>query len=416
MNQEIVESIRQLCKERGLEPELIYQAIEEALVAAYKREFTAKTTENIQAHIDRETGVMSVLRDVQVVQTVDDKMTEISLADAKAIDSEFELGDVLQYEIDPSLFGRLAAQAAKFAINQSLIAAERERIQAEYSNRIGELASGVVQRKDRREVIVDIGRAEAVLTGTEQSRLDEYNFNERMLFLIKRVDDKKGRPVIYVSRSHPDLVKKLFEQEVPEIASGIVEIVNVSREAGSRTKISVATRDENVDPLGACVGQRGMRVQNIMNELRGEKIDIIEWDPDETVYIRNALKPANAVRVELTEMEESRQAQVVVPDSQLSLAIGKSGQNARLAARLTGWKIDIKSESQVREAIEQDFMSRFEAAADAVDSSKNEDEVDSLEEADSADLVEAADTSVDTEVSEAADLNIVAIDEDDREA
>lgn len=416
MNQEIVESIRQLCKERGLEPELIYQAIEEALVAAYKREFTAKTTENIQAHIDRETGVMSVLRDVQVVQTVDDKMTEISLADAKAIDSEFELGDVLQYEIDPSLFGRLAAQAAKFAINQSLIAAERERIQAEYSNRIGELASGVVQRKDRREVIVDIGRAEAVLTGTEQSRLDEYNFNERMLFLIKRVDDKKGRPVIYVSRSHPDLVKKLFEQEVPEIASGIVEIVNVSREAGSRTKISVATRDENVDPLGACVGQRGMRVQNIMNELRGEKIDIIEWDPDETVYIRNALKPANAVRVELTEMEESRQAQVVVPDSQLSLAIGKSGQNARLAARLTGWKIDIKSESQVREAIEQDFMSRFEAAADAVDSSKNEDEEDSFEEVDSADLVEATDTSVDTEVSEAADLNIAAIDEDDREA
>lgn len=416
MNQEIVESIRQLCKERGLEPELIYQAIEEALVAAYKREFTAKTTENIQAHIDRETGVMSVLRDVQVVQTVDDKMTEISLADAKAIDSEFELGDVLQYEIDPSLFGRLAAQAAKFAINQSLIAAERERIQAEYSNRIGELASGVVQRKDRREVIVDIGRAEAVLTGTEQSRLDEYNFNERMLFLIKRVDDKKGRPVIYVSRSHPDLVKKLFEQEVPEIASGIVEIVNVSREAGSRTKISVATRDENVDPLGACVGQRGMRVQNIMNELRGEKIDIIEWDPDETVYIRNALKPANAVRVELTEMEESRQAQVVVPDSQLSLAIGKSGQNARLAARLTGWKIDIKSESQVREAIEQDFMSRFEAAADAVDSSKNEDEEDSFEEVDSADLVEAADTSVDTEVSEAADLNIAAIDEDNREA
>lgn len=416
MNQEIVESIRQLCKERGLEPELIYQAIEEALVAAYKREFTAKTTENIQAHIDRETGVMSVLRDVQVVQTVDDKMTEISLADAKAIDSEFELGDVLQYEIDPSLFGRLAAQAAKFAINQSLIAAERERIQAEYSNRIGELASGVVQRKDRREVIVDIGRAEAVLTGTEQSRLDEYNFNERMLFLIKRVDDKKGRPVIYVSRSHPDLVKKLFEQEVPEIASGIVEIVNVSREAGSRTKISVATRDENVDPLGACVGQRGMRVQNIMNELRGEKIDIIEWDPDETVYIRNALKPANAVRIELTEMEESRQAQVVVPDSQLSLAIGKSGQNARLAARLTGWKIDIKSESQVREAIEQDFMSRFEAAADAVDSSKNEDEEDSFEEVDSADLVEAADTSVDTEVSEAADLNIAAIDEDDREA
>ncbi len=397
MNAELVEAIRQLCKERGLEPELIYTSIEEALVAAYKREFFAKTTENIQAHIDRDTGVMSVLRDVEVVEEVEDKMTQLSLADAQAIDEDFEVGDVLQYEIDPSLFGRLAAQAAKLAINQSLITAERERIQAEYSNRIGELASGVVQRKDRREVIVDIGRAEAVLTSQEQSRLDEYSFNERMMFLIKRVDDKRGRPVIYVSRSHPDLVRRLFEQEVPEIASGIVEIVSCSREAGSRTKISVATRDENVDPLGACVGQRGMRVQNVMNELRGEKIDIIEWDPDETVYIRNALKPASAVRVELTETEDARQAQVVVPDSQLSLAIGRNGQNARLAARLTGWKIDIKSESQVREAIEQDFMARFEAAAEESADMSDEDDIEETEN------YEAADESVEVEEAEAVE-------------
>lgn len=397
MNEELVLAIQELCKERGLEPELIYESIEEALVAAYKREFGAKTTDNIQAHIDRETGVMSVLRDVEVVETVDDKNAQISLVEAQKIDEDFEVGDVLQYEVDPSLFGRLAAQAAKSAINQSLITAERERIQAEFSNRIGELASGVVQRKDRREVIVDIGRAEAVLTAQEQSRLDEYNHNERMMFLIKRVDDKKGRPVIYVSRSHPDLVRRLFEQEVPEIASGIVEIVSCSREAGSRTKISVATRDENVDPLGACVGQRGMRVQNVMNELRGEKIDIIEWDPDETIYIRNALKPANAVRVELTESAEGRQAEVVVPDSQLSLAIGRNGQNARLAARLTGWKIDIKSESQVREEIEKDFMARFDAAASEAagdDEADVETETETSEDfaADSADIEDSADT------------------------
>ncbi len=387
MNEELVESIRLLCKERGLEADLIYEAIEDALVAAYKREFNAKSTENVTASLNRETGEMKVFLHKTVVDEVEDPNAEISLSDAKALDSDFELGDILQYELAPQEFGRLAAQAAKFAINQSLIQAERERIQAEFSNRIGELASGVVQRKDRREVIVDIGRAEAVLSSREQSRLDDYSFNERMMFLIKRVDDRRGRPVIYVSRSHPDLVVRLFEQEVPEIASGIVEVVNCAREAGSRTKISVATRDENVDPLGACVGQRGMRVQNVMNELRGEKIDIIEWDPDETIYIRNALKPANAVRVELTETEDSRDAQVIVPDNQLSLAIGRNGQNARLAARLTGWRIDIKSESQLREEIEQSFMARFEQAADAAD---QEEPADAEEEAAEAEALEDA--------------------------
>lgn len=378
MKPELIESIRDLCKERGLEPELIFEAIEDALVAAYKREFDARNTDNVHATLDPETGEMSVYLDKVVVQTVEDHNEEISLAEAQALDSDFELSDVLQYELQPEQFGRLAAQAAKSAINQALITAERERIHDEFSNRIGELASGVVQRQDKREVVVDIGRAEAVLLSNEQSRLDDYSFNQRMMFYIKRVDDKRGRPVIYVSRSNSDLVRRLFEQEVPEIASGVVEIVNCVREAGSRTKISVATRDENVDPLGACVGQRGMRVQNIMNELRGEKIDIIEWDPDETVYIRNALKPANAVRIELTEDEESRSAEVIVPDSQLSLAIGRSGQNARLAARLTGWKIDIKSESDVREAIEEEFMAKFTQAADQTDHSSSEEQVEEL--------------------------------------
>lgn len=377
MNQELIESIRLLCKERGLEPQTIFTAIEEALVAAYKREFNAKSTDNVHATLDPDTGEMSIYLEKVVVEDLEDPNEEISLAEAQALDPDFEVDDVLQYELQPEQFGRLAAQAAKSAISQALITAERDLIHEEFSSRVGELASGVVQRKDRREVVVDIGRAEAVLTSREQSPLDDYSFNERMMFYIKRVDDKRGRPVVYVSRSHPDLVRKLFEQEVPEIASGIVEIVNCVREAGSRTKISVATRDENVDPLGACVGQRGMRVQNILNELRGEKIDIIEWDPDETIYIRNALKPASASRIQLTETEDSKQAEVVVPDNQLSLAIGKNGQNARLAARLTGWKIDIKSESQVRESLEEAFMARFDEAAEGLTEDVVEDTSDS---------------------------------------
>jgi N utilization substance protein A len=380
MNQELIESIRLLCKERGLEPQTIFTAIEEALVAAYKREFNAKSTDNVHATLDPDTGEMSIYLEKVVVEDLQDPNEEISLTEAQALDPDFEVGDVLQYELQPEQFGRLAAQAAKSAISQALITAERDLIHEEFSSRVGELASGVVQRKDRREVVVDIGRAEAVLTSREQSPLDDYAFNERMMFYIKRVDDKRGRPVVYVSRSHPDLVRKLFEQEVPEIASGIVEIVNCVREAGSRTKISVATRDENVDPLGACVGQRGMRVQNVLNELRGEKIDIIEWDPDETIYIRNALKPASASRIQLTETEDSKQAEVVVPDNQLSLAIGKNGQNARLAARLTGWKIDIKSESQVRESLEEAFMARFDEAAEGLTEESAEGTSDSSKE------------------------------------
>ncbi|NLM77009.1 MAG: transcription termination factor NusA, partial [Ruminococcaceae bacterium] len=214
-----------------------------------------------------------------------------------------------------------------------------------------------------REVMVYIGRAEDVLPYNEQVRVESYNSNQRLRFLILKVDEKKGRPIIYVSRSHPNLVRKLFEQEVPEIATGIVEIISVSREAGSRTKMAVYSRDANVDAVGSCVGQRGLRVQAVMDELMGEKIDIIEWDPDETVFISNSLNPAKVVRVDLHE--EENVARVIVPDHQLSLAIGREGQNARLAARLTGWKIDIKSESQFRVAVESELMARFAEAAEA---------------------------------------------------
>jgi len=367
MNVELIEALRLLEKERGIETEVLFEAIEEALVSAYKREFDAKTTENIRAEIDRETGEMKVFLTKTVVDTVTDFNAEISFEEAVAISEEFEVGDILEYELSPQDFGRLAAQTAKNVINQKLCSAERERIHNEFSNRIGEIAAGVVQRKDRREVIVDIGRAEAVLPYNEQVRLDGYNFNQRLRFLILKVDEKKGRPIVYVSRSHPNFVRKLFEQEVPEIASGIVEIMSVAREAGSRTKIAVVSRDSNVDSVGACVGQRGLRVQAIMDEMMGEKIDIIEWHPDIVEFISNSLNPAKVVRVDI--QEEEKVARVIVPDRQLSLAIGREGQNARLAARLTGWKIDIKSESQYREAIEAEIMSRF---IDAVESTAAE--------------------------------------------
>ncbi|MDD3930851.1 MAG: transcription termination factor NusA [Eubacteriales bacterium] len=378
MNAELIEALRLLEKERGIEAEVLFEAIEEALVSAYKREFEAKTTDNIRAEIDRDTGEMRVFLTKTVVETVEDENTEIPLDEAKSLSDDFELGDMMEFELQPQDFGRLAAQTAKNVINQKLCSAERERIQNEFSSRVGEIAAGVVQRKDRREVIVDIGRAEAVLPYNEQVRTDGYNFNQRLRFLILKVDEKKGRPIIYVSRSHPNLVRRLFEQEVPEIASGIVEIVSISREAGSRTKMAVASRDDNVDAVGSCVGQRGLRVQAVMDELMGEKIDIIEWSPDLTEFISNSLNPAKVVRVDV--FEEEKVARVIVPDHQLSLAIGREGQNARLAARLTGWKIDIKSEAQFREAVESELMARFseaaEATADAFESEESNDEAD----------------------------------------
>ncbi len=363
MNAELIEALRLLEKERGIDAEVLFEAIEEALVSAYKREFEAKTTDNIRAEIDRQTGEMRVFLTKTVVETVDDPNAQIALEEAKALSEDFEIGDMMEYQLRPQDFGRLAAQTAKNVINQKLCNAERERIHSEFNSRVGEVAAGVVQRKDRREVIVDIGRAEAVLPYNEQVRLDGYNFNQRLRFLILKVDERKGRPIIYVSRSHPNLVRKLFEQEVPEIASGVVEIVSVAREAGSRTKIAVLSRDSNVDSVGSCVGQRGLRVQAIMDELMGEKIDIIEWNPDISVFISNSLNPAKVVRVDVQEDEKI--ARVIVPDHQLSLAIGREGQNARLAARLTGWKIDIKSESQYRAAVESELLSRFSEAVEA---------------------------------------------------
>lgn len=360
MNNELIEAIRLLAKERGVDPEIVFSAIEESLVSAYKREVpAAKNNENIVGIVNRETGELCVEITKEIVEEVEDPEAQISLAEAQSYNSEFEIGDLIAVLVNTNQFGRLAAQTAKSVINQRLGEAESERIHAEFSGRVGELAYGVVQRRDRREVIVDIGRAEAVLMKNEQSRLDSYEFNRRMRFYILKVDERRNRPVIYVSRSHPNLVRRLFEQEVPEINSGVIELVSVSREAGSRSKISVFSHDPNVDAVGSCVGQRGIRVQAVIDELHGEKIDIVEWDPDPLTFISNALSPARVVNIDL--YEETKEARVVVPDHQLSLAIGREGQNARLAARLTGWKIDIKSESQYRELLEQILLQGFDS-------------------------------------------------------
>ena len=369
-NEELLQAIHALAKERGFDEEVLFEAIEEAIVAAFKREFSdAKQNEKVFAEIDRETGEMYVYEVVEVVSEVTNPKTQISLAEAKEIDPDLEEGDTIEMTIDVESLGRLAAGAAKAAISKKLRDTENDRIQSEFSDKIGELVSGVIQRSDNRFVFVDIGRAEATLPKQEQVKDEDYSFNKRMKFLILRVETQKERPVVIISRSHPNLVKKLLEKEVPEIHDGIVEIVSVAREAGSRSKVAVISRDPDVDPLGACVGQRGARIQAITDELGNEKIDVIAYSDDPAVYISNALSPAKVERVdaEIITNEDGTQeknAQVVVPDQQYSLAIGRSGQNVRLAARLTGWKIDIKSTSQFQQMVQNDFVANFTVADD----------------------------------------------------
>ena len=369
-NEELLQAIHALAKERGFDEEVLFEAIEEAIVAAFKREFSdAKQNEKVFAEIDRETGEMYVYEVVEVVSEVTNPKTQISLAEAKEIDPDLEEGDTIEMTIDVESLGRLAAGAAKAAISKKLRDTENDRIQSEFSDKIGELASGVIQRSDNRFVFVDIGRAEATLPKQEQVKDEDYSFNKRMKFLILRVETQKERPVVIISRSHPNLVKKLLEKEVPEIHDGIVEIVNVAREAGSRSKVAVVSRDPDVDPLGACVGQRGARIQAIMDELGQEKIDVIQYSEDPAVFISNALSPAKVERVDteiITNEDGSKEmnAQVIVPDQQYSLAIGRAGQNVRLAARLTGWKIDIKSSSQFQQMVQNDLVENFTVVDD----------------------------------------------------
>jgi len=353
MSAELIRALDQLEKERGIEKEVLIEAIEAALVSAYKKNFG--TSQDVRISIDRDTGEVKVFALKKVTARPMDENSEISLEDALKLDSRYAEDDIAEVEVTPRKFGRIAAQTAKNVVLQRIREAERNLIYEEYFNKEGDIVTGIVQRIERRNVIIDLGKAEAIMLPPEQTNGEEYRFNDRIKTYIVEVRKTTKGPQILVSRTHPGLVKRLFELEVPKIHDGTVEIKSISREAGSRTKIAVYSKDPNVDPIGACVGQRGTRVQAIVDELRGEKIDIIKWSSDPEEYISSSLSPAKVVRVDVDE--ETRTARVIVPDFQLSLAIGKEGQNARLAAKLTGWKIDIKSESQFRAAIEQQIFS-----------------------------------------------------------
>jgi len=347
MSNELIRALDLLEEERGISKEVLLEAVQNALVSAYKKHFGG-SGQNVRVEIDSRTGEVRVYSTKTVVERVEDPSTQISLEEMRREDPTAESGDRGEEEVTPREFGRSAAQTAKQVIVQRIREAERELVQREFEKREKEIVTGIVQRIEKRNVYVDLGRVEAVLPPTEQIPRETYRQGERIKVYVTEVRNTTRGPQIYVSRAHPGLVRKLFEQEVPEMREGIVVIENIAREPGSRSKIAVYSRDRNVDPVGACVGPKGSRVQAVVDELRGEKIDIVPWSPDCAQFVAAALQPAKVSRVEIDEA--TRTATVIVPDNQLSLAIGRDGQNARLAAKLTGWRIDIKSESQEREA------------------------------------------------------------------
>ncbi|MDR7869942.1 MAG: transcription termination factor NusA [Tissierellaceae bacterium] len=345
MNEDFIQALHEIEKEKGISKEIIFEALESALISSYKKNFGSAP--NVIVEINKETGATKVYALKNVVEEVVNEHLEIGLEDAKAIDERYVLDDTVQIEITPKDFGRIAAQTAKQVVIQRIKDAERDVIYDEFINRENEIITGMIQRISKNNVYIDMGKTEGILPPTEQIEEEEYQQSGRLKLLILEVKKTTKGPQVILSRSHPGLVKRLFELEVPEINNGIVEIFSVAREAGSRTKIAVYSKDPDVDPLGACVGFKGSRVKAIVDELNGEKIDIVIWSKDIGEFIANSLSPSKVVKVEVNEKEKS--ALVVVPDYQLSLAIGKEGQNARLAAKLTNWKIDIKSESQYGE-------------------------------------------------------------------
>ena len=349
MNADFISAVQELGKEKGIDADMLFTAVEEALVAAYKKNYGSN--QNVRVDLNKENGEIHVFALRTVVEGPTEEFGEISLDDAREIDERYELDDIVEVEVTPRNFGRIAAQNAKQVVVQRIREAERGMVYERFSGREQDIVTGIVQRVEAGNVYIDLGKVEAVLTAKEQIPGESYQYHERMKTYIVEVKRTNKGPQIMVSRTHPGLLKRLFELEVPEIQDGIVEIKSVSREPGMRSKISVYTADPNVDPVGACVGQKGMRVQSIVNELRGEKIDIVKYSDDPAQYVANALSPAKVVYTEINE--EEKICRVIVPDYQLSLAIGKEGQNARLAAKLTSWKIDIKSESQAAEEAEE---------------------------------------------------------------
>jgi N utilization substance protein A len=372
MSNPLQQTIEALAKEKGIEPDVVISAIEEAVATASRKYY--KTGENLRTRFNLDTGQVDLFALKTVVQDVTNAATEISIDEARDtyrsagygddVVNSIELGDEMEFPKPTEVLGRIAAQTAKQVIFQKVREAERENIFTEYNQRVGEVVSGIIKRFENGDIIIEVGRIEAVLPRKEQSRAESYAPGDRVRTVIKGVNRSAKGPQIVLSRTDPALLIKLFEQEVPEIYDGTVMIRGAVREAGDRAKVAVYSRERDVDPVGACVGMKGTRVQSIIRELRGEKIDIVEWSEDAVAFVTNALSPAKTQRVQIVDDRE-RVMEVIVEDKQLSLAIGKKGQNVRLAAKLTGWRIDIKSEEEKRREVEAQFEGLEAAASDA---------------------------------------------------
>lgn len=402
MSKEMLEAFATLEKTKGIKQDVIVEAIKAALVAAYKKNYNQAT--NVIVEFDERKGDFKLMTEKTVVEEVHDERLEISLKDALTINRAYELGDKIRFEVAPKNFGRIAAQTAKQVIMQHLREAERNHIIDEYSQYEDELITGTVERRDNRFVYVKIGNVEAVMPRNDQMPGESYNPQDQIRVLVTHVgSDSKGAQIT-VSRTAPDMVKRLFEQEVPEIYDGTVEVVSIAREAGDRTKIAVKSNDPNIDPVGTCVGQRGARVQNVVNELDGENIDVVKYEEDPSDYIANALNPAEVIAVQFGDEDNEKSALVIVPDYQLSLAIGKKGQNVRLAARLTGYKIDIRPESEVEFVDESSEQAEKEnEQAETTDSVENSSNSASKINSDFAEGDESDGESTTSEVTESED-------------
>lgn len=359
----LFEACEELERERGIAKDVIIASLEDAMVAAYKRHLRIKEATNIESILDEQSGEIGVFRTKVVVDTVEDPDTQISLEDAKEIDDEVEVDDEVKIEVTPEQFGRIAAQTAKQVITQRIRDAERNNILNEFLEKKGTLTTGIIQRVENRNVIVNIGKTDAIMPQREQIPGEYYKPGNRIRVFVLNVKETTRLPQVIVSHAHAEIVKELFELEVPEIEDGIVEIKSIAREAGFRTKLAVWSNDPEVDSVGACIGPRGSRIQTIVSELKNEKIDIVRWSEDPVEYIVNAISPARVVSVDImADDEDSKEAMVVVPDDQLSLAIGSDGQNVRLAHKLTHWKIDIKSVSQMEQAEAENIQNYQEEA------------------------------------------------------
>ncbi|HEY8686255.1 MAG TPA: transcription termination factor NusA [Chloroflexota bacterium] len=375
MKTELVTAMRQLTAERDLPMDVIIEAVQNALAATYKRQYGQ--VPDVRVVLDTDTGDFHVYAEKTIVIEVQDEAVQISLKDVENYPGNPGLNEVVEVEVTPPNFGRIAAQTAKQTILQRIQEAERDLVYEEFSNREGEVLTGTIERVEPRGMIVNLGKAEAVLPPQEQVPRERYRLGQRLKVYLVKVDRGMRTPQLIVSRGHRGLVRRLFEVEVPEIFNGTVELKAIAREPGSRTKVAVSSRQEGIDPVGACVGMRGVRIQNVVNELNGEKIDVVQWDESPARFVANSLSPAQVLSVDVHEGE--RRAIVTVPDAQLSLAIGKEGQNARLAAKLTGWRVDIKkqSDAQPTEVVAEPPAAQVEAAP-AVAEPDSTDDVEAL--------------------------------------